>query len=246
MTATSTENHAPPAHAPDATGRRSLLNDDPIVLLLYGEEHVNLALADELALDGYEVRRASDTAKLRAVCSEWEAFETGDLSPARFNERLSSLDARLDSLHGQDQALARELAADTPTTPDAAALNAVADQLGQVIETGDPDQAKALLRILIAELRVNSRSEILPTYRVGAPVVCAQTSSVERTGIEPMTSYFQNRLCCCAARGTAASSPAASSACRGFLRQNAPGAPPRRTIRARRSRSSCGAYARRR
>ena len=72
MTATSTENHAQPALAPDATGRRSLLNDDPIVLLLYGEEHVNLALADELALDGYEVRRASDTAKLRAVCSEWE------------------------------------------------------------------------------------------------------------------------------------------------------------------------------
>ena len=30
------------------------------VLLLYGEEYTNLALADELALDGYEVRRASD------------------------------------------------------------------------------------------------------------------------------------------------------------------------------------------
>ena len=72
MTATPTENHVPPAHAPDATGRCSLLNDDPIVLLLYGEEHVNLALADELALDCYEVRRASDTAKLRAVCSEWD------------------------------------------------------------------------------------------------------------------------------------------------------------------------------
>jgi hypothetical protein len=79
------------------------------------------------------------------------------------------------------QALVRELAADTPTTPDAAALNAVADQLGQVIETGEPDQAKALLRILIAELQVNSRNEILPTYRVGAPVVCAQTSSVGET-----------------------------------------------------------------
>jgi len=35
-------------------------------------------------------------------------------------------------------------------------------------------------RILIADLRVNSRAEILPTYRVGAPVVCAQTSSVVR------------------------------------------------------------------
>jgi hypothetical protein len=43
------------------------------------------------------------------------------------------------------------------------------------------EQAKALLAILIADLRVNSRDEILPTYRVGAPVVCAQTSSVERT-----------------------------------------------------------------
>lgn len=39
------------------------------VLLLYGEEHVNLALADELALDGYEVRRASDPAKLRGLCA---------------------------------------------------------------------------------------------------------------------------------------------------------------------------------
>jgi hypothetical protein len=51
----------------------------------------------------------------------------------------------------------------------------------------------ALLRILIAELRVNSRDEILLTYRVGAPVVCAQTSSVEPTGIEPVTSCLQRR-----------------------------------------------------
>jgi hypothetical protein len=48
--------------------------------------------------------------------------------------------------------------------------------------------SKALLRILIADLRVNSRAEILPTYRVGAPVVCAQTSSVELVGLEPTTS----------------------------------------------------------
>lgn len=33
------------------------------VLLLYGEEYTNLALADELTLDGYEVRRASDAAR---------------------------------------------------------------------------------------------------------------------------------------------------------------------------------------
>jgi CheY-like chemotaxis protein len=40
----------------------------PGVLVLYGEEHANLALADELALEGYEVRRARDPAMLRARC----------------------------------------------------------------------------------------------------------------------------------------------------------------------------------
>jgi|HubBroStandDraft_3_1064219.scaffolds.fasta_scaffold87209_2 hypothetical protein len=64
------------------------------------------------------------------------------------------------------------------------ALHAVADQLDHVIEHGEPEQAKALLAILIAELRVNSRNEILPTYRVGAPVVCAPNSSVEPTDLK--------------------------------------------------------------
>ncbi|HEV3072423.1 MAG TPA: hypothetical protein VGY76_13475 [Solirubrobacteraceae bacterium] len=45
---------------------------EPAVLLLYGEECANLALADELALDGYEVRRASDPAMLRAACDACE------------------------------------------------------------------------------------------------------------------------------------------------------------------------------
>jgi hypothetical protein len=33
------------------------------------------------------------------------------------------------------------------------------------LAAGDPKQAKALLRLLIKELRVNGREEILPTYR---------------------------------------------------------------------------------
>jgi hypothetical protein len=86
-----------------------------------------------------------------------------------FKERRSALDTRLDALCGQDQTLALELAAEEPTTPDTAALHADADRLGRTIAHGDTDQAKALLRILIADLRVNSRAEILPTYRVGSP-----------------------------------------------------------------------------
>jgi hypothetical protein len=71
--------------------------------------------------------------------------------------------------------------------------NAVSDQLAQVIATGDTDQTKALLAILIADLRINSRAEVLPTYRVGAPVVCAQTSAVELAGLEPATFWLPAR-----------------------------------------------------
>jgi DNA-binding response OmpR family regulator len=45
---------------------------EPPLLLVYGEEHTNLALVDELTLDGYEVHRASDPAMLRAVCDTRE------------------------------------------------------------------------------------------------------------------------------------------------------------------------------
>jgi DNA-binding response OmpR family regulator len=69
-TATPAERHAPPMPLHDASGRRLPAVEDLAVLLLYSEEHASLALADELALDGYEVRRANDTTKLHAICSE--------------------------------------------------------------------------------------------------------------------------------------------------------------------------------
>jgi hypothetical protein len=65
--------------------------------------------------------------------------------------------------------------------------------LDQVIAHGDPDRAKALLATLIAELRINSRSEILPFYRIPSPVVCAQTGSVGDPGFEPGTSSLSEK-----------------------------------------------------
>jgi len=79
----------------------------------------------------------------------------------------------------------RRLAASWRVAPNTATLQAVADNLEHTIAHGQPEQAKALLAILVAELRVNSRAEALPTYRLDAPAVCAPTSSVEPTGIEP-------------------------------------------------------------
>lgn len=138
------------------------------------------ALTEQRASLAKEIARAE-----RAIERYQDAFENGDLDPTRFKQRLSALDTRLDALHDQNQALAHQLAADTPTTPDTTQLQAVADHLDHVIAHGTPQQAKALLRVLIAELRINSRNEVLPSYRVGAPAVCAPTSSVDAGGRRP-------------------------------------------------------------
>jgi len=65
-----------------------------------------------------------------------------------------------------------------PTPPD---LAAVADQLERVIADGEPQKAKALLRLLIQELRVDGRAQIQPTYRLVTPEVCATSEKVGRT-----------------------------------------------------------------
>ena len=113
----------------------------------------------------------------------FDAFEEGHLSPERCEQRLADLTTRLDDLRAQQAELAdNNEDADTPTVAD---LAAVADQLDKVIEQGEPEQTKALLRILIAELRVNSKTDIQPTYRIVTPGVCATSEKVETVGIEP-------------------------------------------------------------
>ncbi len=123
----------------------------------------------------------------RALDRYYQAFETGDLDTRRFQQRVSALETRLDTLREQEAALTQELAPEAATAPDTADLAAIADQLDDLIATADPKQAKALLRLLIQDLRVNGRSEILPTYRVVTPEVCALPSSMGGTGLEPVT-----------------------------------------------------------
>lgn len=94
--------------------------------------------------------------------------------------RLEAIDA---GRRAREQALAAQLA-NPADTLDPTALAAVADRLRDTLARSEPEQTKALLR-LIKELRVNGRSEILPTYRVVTPEVCATPSSVAAPGIEP-------------------------------------------------------------
>ena len=101
--------------------------------------------------------------------------------------RTAALETRLTDLREQDLTLTARIAPEAPTTADTANLAAVADQLEDLVGAGDPKQTKALLRLLIKDLRVNGRSEILPTYRVVTDAVCALPSSVGAAGIEPAT-----------------------------------------------------------
>lgn len=131
----------------------------------------------------------------------FEAFEQGRLSPERCEQRVARLNARLDDLRAQQAELADDGAEETAHTPTAADLAATADRLERVIAQGEPGQAKALLRILIAELRVNSKTDIRPTYRVITPDrthtagVCATSEKVETAGLrgceQPGVSAYQ-------------------------------------------------------
>lgn len=106
--------------------------------------------------------------------------------------RLARLQARLDDLHAQEVELSLQAPHEAGDAPTAADLAAVGDELEHVIAEAEPQKAKALLRVLIQELRVNGRAEILPIYRLVTPAVCAMSEKVERTGIEPVTSGLQS------------------------------------------------------
>ena len=73
-------------------------------------------------------------------------------------------------------------------------LAIVADKLDQLLTTGEPQKVKALIRELVAELKVNGKTEILPSYYLATPPVCATSEKVGRAGIEPVTSGLQSRL----------------------------------------------------
>ncbi len=122
----------------------------------------------------------------------FEAFEAGDLSAALCQARVRGHRGRLEVLREQEADLARRLATQAHTPPDAAALAGLADQLGEILANESPEQAKELLRLLIKEIRVHNRRRIVPTYRVPA-AVRAIPRKVELAGLEPATSWVRSR-----------------------------------------------------
>jgi site-specific DNA recombinase len=133
-----------------------------------------------LASIGAEITRAE-----QALDRYYEAFEQGKLTAERCEERLTRLQARLDELRAQETELSLNAPHEAAHAPRAADLAEIADVLETVAAEGHPRKAKALFHLLIDELRVNSRAEILPTYRLVTPAVCAMSEKVGGMRIEP-------------------------------------------------------------
>jgi hypothetical protein len=96
------------------------------------------------------------------------------------------LKARIDALIAEEAALASKAAEEPSQAPSAADVAEWAAELSTLLRAGSAQQRKALFRLLIKELRVMSREEILPTYRV-PPVVRAPNGQVVPTGFEPVS-----------------------------------------------------------
>jgi hypothetical protein len=101
--------------------------------------------------------------------------------PADCQERISKLKTRIDSLIAEEASLEQRMVVEPSDPPSALEVAEWATDLGALLRAGSAQQRKALFRLLIKELRVMSRQEILPTYRVPA-LVRAPDGQVDLAG----------------------------------------------------------------
>jgi site-specific DNA recombinase len=124
----------------------------------------------------------------QALQRYFDAFESGSLTARRLAGRMDELEHRLAELRTL-RATLQEVLADrsivAPTTKD---IGAVLTSIDDAMDDGTIPQRKALMQQLVTEIRVESRSEIFPTYRLPAPPVRVISGVVGRGGLEPPTS----------------------------------------------------------
>ncbi len=143
--------------------------------------------AGQVAQDAARVALRAEAADLgRRIQRYFAAFETGDLEPRQLRERVGSLQVRLDELESMLMAPAQP--AEPPKPADVATISWVlSEALGLVLRVLPAPRAKALLMLLIEEIRVVSPTDIRPAYRVPLGVRTPD-ELVSREGLEPSTS----------------------------------------------------------
>jgi len=154
-------------------------------------EALTLSRAEEAGGSEENVRRLASighelAGARRALDRYFGAFEEGRLSAADCQERIERLRGRIEALEAEERALAQRGSEGLPATPTAGDVAEWARNLQLLIQSGTPQQRKALVRLLVKELRVMSRQDILPTYKIPA-LVRAPEGQVVLTGFEPVS-----------------------------------------------------------
>ena len=140
------------------------------------------ALEDRRASVASEIKRAE-----RAIDRYLDAFENGDLDARRFQSRMTALESKAGRAAGPRTA-ARAPARRRSATR--ARHRRAARHRQRTRRRHPPRQPRTHQGAAPRpdpRARVNSRAEILPTYRIATPMVCATTTSVELVGLEPTT-----------------------------------------------------------
>ena len=114
----------------------------------------------------------------------YSAFELGRLPEGRFAKRIEALEQRLTDLRARRKAL-EEAEATRPEVPAAAVIHDTAEAIAEAMNRGTLQQRKALLQQLVAGVEVNSREEIVPTFRIPATTVRVMDRMVGGPGLEP-------------------------------------------------------------
>ena len=121
----------------------------------------------------------------RSLDRYFGAFEQGIMSAADCQERIARLRDRVEALEAEERTIV-QAGPDGLSAPTANDVAEWAQDLQRLIEKATPQQKKALMRLLVKELRVMSRKEIVPTYKIPA-LVRAPEGQVVPTGFEPVS-----------------------------------------------------------
>ena len=201
-------------------GRLSKDELEEAVLAQMREVYANTALIESALTEAQAELAKTETARSeRRAAIEAEAadlrtrieryfasFEAGQLSPQLAGSRVEALQGRLQVLEDERVAIGIQTPVEPVSADDVAMISwSLTEALNDVLKAIPTPRAKALLRLLIEEIRVVSPMDIRPTYRVPAmavppePLPAASDAvrrvegMVEMRGLEPLTPAMRTR-----------------------------------------------------
>jgi site-specific DNA recombinase len=136
---------------------------------------IAVSRAEEAGASEESARRLASIQQLiagarRSLDRYFGAFEQGIMSAADCQERIERLRDRIEALEAEERTITEGGSDGLSAAPSADDVAEWARDLRLLFEGATPQQKKALVRLLVKELRVMSRKDIRPTYKIPALV----------------------------------------------------------------------------